>query len=453
MTWTALDTWIVVVGALGAASCALLGNFLLLRRLSMMGDAISHAVLPGLAAAFLLTQSRANWPMFLGAAFVGVLTAAFTQWIHSLGKVDEGASMGVVFTFLFAVGLILIVRAADAVDLDPGCVLYGAIELTPLDTVSLFGVSVPRAVLAAGATLVGNGAIVLLFFKELRLTAFDPVLGTTLGFNAGFFHYLLVTLVAMTTVACFESIGSILVIAMLIVPPAAAHLLTDRLRGMILISMVFAVTAAIGGHIAAITVPVWFGFTDTSTAGMMAVVAGVLFSVVLLLAPRHGVLSKFVRQTALSLRIVREDLLGLLFRLEEFSGAAPLPTNVPAVLHKATGSGPVWSRLALWSLYLKGHVDRLKGSYRLTPLGAREARGLVRSHRLWESYAAKHFGLPIDHVHLPAARVEHYISGAMREEIARDLENALLDPHGHPIPRRDGPEGGAASQYRGGEPQ
>ena len=131
MNWYMYDTWIVIVGALCAIAAALPGTFLVLRRMSMMGDAISHAVLPGLAVAFLVTGTRASFAMFAGAAIVGVLTAVFTQWISQWGRVDRGASMGIVFTTLFAIGLLLIVQAADHVDLDPGCVLYGAIELTP----------------------------------------------------------------------------------------------------------------------------------------------------------------------------------------------------------------------------------------------------------------------------------------------------------------------------------
>src|SRR5690606_38844964 len=128
-----LDGWIIAAGVLCATAASLLGNFLVLRKMSMLGDAISHAILPGLAVAFFLSGSRQSVPMFIGAALVGVLTALLTQWIHDFGKVDEGASMGVVFTTLFALGLVLIVQTADYVDLDPGCVLYGAIELTPLD--------------------------------------------------------------------------------------------------------------------------------------------------------------------------------------------------------------------------------------------------------------------------------------------------------------------------------
>ena len=230
MSIATLDMWIIVTGALAAMACALLGNFLLLRKLSMMGDAISHAVLPGLVIAFIITQTRSNLAMLTGAIIVGVLTALFTQTIHRLGRVEESAAMGVVFTTLFALGLILIRQSADHVDLDPSCVLYGAIELVPLGATGI-----PPATLTLGIVLLINIVMVVLFYKEFRISAFDPELGTTLGINANVMHYLLMTLVAITTVAAFEAVGSILVIAMLIVPPAAAHLLTDRLWLMIVI--------------------------------------------------------------------------------------------------------------------------------------------------------------------------------------------------------------------------
>jgi len=305
MTWLPIDTWIVVIGALAAVACALPGNFLVLRKMSMMGDAISHAVLPGLAIAFLVTGARASVTMFIGAAIVGVLTAVFTQWISKFGNVDRGASMGIVFTTLFAIGLLLIVQAADYVDLDPGCVLYGAIELTPIDIawrLELWGnlVEVPRAALVLGGVCLLNAVFVVVFFKELRISSFDPELATTMGINANLMHYLLMTLVAITTVAAFEAVGSIIVIAMLIVPPACAHLLTDRLWLMLLWSVLFAMLSAAMGHLSALLLPGWLGLPaeqldSTSTSGMMAVAAGVLFAVVLLFAPRYGVVTKALR--------------------------------------------------------------------------------------------------------------------------------------------------------------
>ena len=248
----------------------------------MMGDAISHAVLPGLAIAFLISGSRASWWMFFGAAIAGVLTALFTQWITRFGKVERGAAMGIVFTTLFAIGLILIKQSADHVDLDPACVLYGALEYTPLDLVTLFEtaehlIQVPRAALVIAATLLFNILIIALFFKEFTLASFDPSLAKTQGFRPMLMHYLLMTMVAVTTVASFEAVGSIIVIAMLIVPPATAFLLTRRLPILIATSLIVAVLSALLGHLSSQALPHLLGLPETTSSGMMATATGVLF--------------------------------------------------------------------------------------------------------------------------------------------------------------------------------
>jgi len=427
MSWSVFDTWVVVIAALCGCACALVGNYLVLRRLSMMGDAISHAVLPGLAAAFLLTHSRASLPMFIGAAVVGVLTALLTEWIRRFGKVDEGASMGVVFTALFALGLIMIVRGADAVDLDADCVLYGALELAVLDTTTLFGMTIPQPVLTLGTVLLINAAFVVLFFKELRISAFDPELATTLGINAGVMHYLLMTLVAITAVASFEVIGNILVVAMMIVPGATAYLLTERLRSMVLVSLGVAIASAVLGHLAAITVPGWFGFPDTITAGAMAAMAGLIFLVVLLVAPRQGVLSQMAHRLMLSLRIVREDLLGNLYRQEEQAAAAgAYPPHVDA---------PRWMvRLAVSRLAAEGLIQRTNGHVALTDRGRVAASELLRSHRLWETFLADQMSVRPDHTHRTAERLEHITDREMRLRLGQDTQAPRLDPQGKAIP-------------------
>lgn len=451
--WLPLDTWIAVVGALSAMACALVGSFLVLRKMSMMGDAISHAVLPGLALAFLLTGSRTGVTMLIGAGIVGVLTAWFTEWIHRTGKVEQGAAMGVVFTVLFAIGLILIRYTADHVDLDPDCVLYGAIELTPLDTVRWGGWEVPRAALVNGGVLLLNVLFVVLLYKELKISAFDPALATTLGINARLMHYLLMTLVAVTTVAAFESVGSILVIAMLIVPPAAAHLLTDRLGLMLILSLVLAAVSAGLGHLAAIVGPGWVGMpgVSTSTAGMMAAAAGLLFALAFLLAPRRGWLSILWHRAALSLRIVREDLLGLLYRLEEEAPAAQTelrssaghrpgshgPPRVglnAATLARAVGAGGLATRLALWGLRRSGRIMQRDGACSLTERGRAAAARLIRSHRLWETYFDQHTPLAADHIHQPAERLEHVTDAALQRRLAASLGDPTSDPHGTRIP-------------------
>lgn len=279
MNWTELDTWIVVTGVLICLACVLPGAFLMLNRQSMLGDGISHAVLPGLAIAFLLTNSRAVLPMVAGAVIAGVLTAVLTQAVQRLGQVESGAALGVVFCGLFALGLILIRVASDRVDLDADCVLYGSIETAVVDVGR-----VPRVALVSGGLLLVNILLTVLFYKELRLAAFDPELATTLGFNSDALRLGLTLVASVTTVLAFESVGSILVIAMLVVPAAAASLLTRKLHWLLATAMLFAAASAVLGHVGAVTLPGaigkllhYPGLGATSSAAMMAVAAGIIF--------------------------------------------------------------------------------------------------------------------------------------------------------------------------------
>ena len=432
MVWTFIDTWIVVVGALSAAACALLGNYLVLRRMSMMGDAISHAVLPGLAIAFLVTGSRDSLPMLIGAILIGVVTTLLIQGIDRLSGLDRGASMGVVFTTLFAIGLILIRQAADHVDLDPSCVLYGAIELTPLDTAVIGGVEIPKAALTSGVMLLFNLLFVVVFFKELRITAFDPALATTMGINANAMHYTLMTLVAATTIAAFESVGSILVIAMLIVPGATAHLITDRLGRMLAVSVLVAVLAAVLGHVSAITVPVWFGFRDTSTAGMMALMTGLLFLLVFLFSPRYGVVGRWLSQLRLSLSIVGDDILAFLYRYRELApaGAGPVPVgDIVKAMQRGTAT-----RLMTWQLTRKGLIRRSATGVSLTAAGEQSGKGMVRAHRLWETYLCDVMGYCDADAHRHAHRFEHVSGPEVQQRLKEVTGHPAYDPHQRQIP-------------------
>ncbi|MEZ6091272.1 MAG: metal ABC transporter permease [Pirellulaceae bacterium] len=395
LTWS-LDGWIVCAGCLCALSASLLGNFLVLRKMSMLGDAITHAILPGLAAAFLLTGDRSSVAMFIGAVVVGVMTALFTEWIRGFGKVDEGASMGVVFTSLFALGLVMIVRAADHVDLDPGCVLYGAIELTPLDTIAISNFDVPRVVVVLSIVLLINILFVGLFYKELKLSSFDASLATTLGFRATTIHYCLMTLVAVTAVASFESVGNILVVAMFVVPPAAALMLTDRLAWMLVLSGIIGVSSAILGHLSAIIVPSWFGYPSTSTSGMMAVAAGTLFTAAMLFGPRHGVLVKAIRMRVLNWRILAEDILALLYRIEE---QKPDSTVTAKELQQDLDGWSDGNEVAAEPA--SSTRKHLFTSNRLSLDRSRtNSRTLaVRTHRLWEQYLVDEVGIATHRIH------------------------------------------------------
>lgn len=433
-SWS-VDGWIMLVGSLCAIAAALLGNFLVLRKMSMLGDAVTHAVLPGIAVAFLISNSRSSLPMFVGAVIVGILTALFTEWIRQFGKVDEGASMGVVFTSLFALGLVILDQAADRVDLDPKCVLYGSIELTTFEMVTIFGYDVPRAVSVLLPVVIINAMFVGLFFKELRICSFDPALATTMGFSAKLMHYLLMVLVSVTAVASFESVGSILVVAMFVVAPAAAYMLTDRLGVMIGLSIVIAVAAALSGHVAARVVPTWFGYGSTTTAGMMAVMAGVLFAFAATLSPKHGVVVKWIRRQLLSVQILCDDIVALLYRCEERSSGMPLRSDLSEQLF----AGRFYLSAALTMLRRRGELAA-EGELRLSEAGRDRGRKLVRSHRLWEQYLVSEASAETDRIHDKAERFEHFTDKVLRDRLDRATETPDQDPHGSPIPRESHPD-------------
>lgn len=424
--WTFVDWWIVATGAACGAACALVGCFLLLRKLSMMGDAISHAVLPGLVVGFLLTGTREAWPMLVGAVVVGLLTAYLTELVRSSGRVDEGASMGVVFTTLFALGLLLVVRYSDRIDLEPSCVLYGLLETVPLDMTAWGPLELPWALALLLVILVVNAVVVALFFKELKLSSFDPGLATALGVPARGMHYLLMTLVALTTVASFEAVGSILVVAMLVVPAATAALLTRRLVTMLLVAVGCGVASAGLGHWAAVALPGVVGLPSTSTSGMMAVVAGLLLVGALVLSPQQGLVVVAVRRWRLRLAEAQDDVLATMYRDEESPDRA--------VRLDPLAARPFLRWWARRQLRTTGDTRPGKGggADRLTEAGRDRARRLVRSHRLWETFLAGNVNVRPDHTHRTAERLEHVTDERLREKLAEAAPEA--DPQGRSIP-------------------
>lgn len=283
------DFWIILTGTLVAATCGILGCFLVLRKMAMVGDAISHSVLPGIAIAFLVSSSRDSLLMLIGAAVLGLITVFFIQMLQQSG-LQSDASIGIVFTALFAVGVILISRYASHIDLDLDCVLFGEIAYVQWDTWIWNGYDMgPIAVWMLGGTLLIVLAAILLFYKQFKLCAFDPALAAAIGIPVALFHYLLMGLVSLSTVASFESVGAILVVGMLIIPASAAYLLTDRLSVMIGYSVLIGAISAAGGYYAA-------KWLDASIAGSMVTVAGGLFLLAFLFSPKHGLIARFGRK-------------------------------------------------------------------------------------------------------------------------------------------------------------
>jgi len=255
--------------------------------MAMVGDAISHAVLPGIVVAFLISGYRDTFFMLIGAGILGIFTTFLIEYFHTKGKLQTDASIGVTFTWLFAIGVILISALAGKVDLDQDCVLYGEIAYTPIDLWIVngsfnFG---PRAVWVLGIVLLIVVAIIRFFYKELYLTTFDPAYAASIGVSVTLWHYVLMGAVSLTTVAAFESVGAILVVALLTAPAAIAYLLTTDFKKMLILSAFSGVIISVLGYFLAV-------YLDGSIAGAMSTVAGGLFLGAFLFSPEEGLLFK-----------------------------------------------------------------------------------------------------------------------------------------------------------------
>ncbi|KQL34656.1 MULTISPECIES: metal ABC transporter permease [Bacillaceae] len=285
------EFWVLLTGAMVGITCGLTGVFLILRKTAMIADAISHTVLFGIVVAFMITQSLNGFWMLLGAAIAGLLTTYLVQVLQS-GGLQEDAAIGVVFTSLFALGVLFITLFAGNVHLDVEHVLMGEIAFVPWDTWSILGFTMPKAVWMLSIVLVLNVLFLVLFYKEIKLSTFDPVFALSIGLPIIVMHYSYMTLVSLTTVAAFDSVGAVLVVAMLIGPAATAYLISKSVRSMIFWSMTFGVTAAITGYYLA---KLW----NTSIAGMMAAMIGIIFMLVFLFMPHDGIVWKMITRLKL----------------------------------------------------------------------------------------------------------------------------------------------------------
>ena len=289
------DCWIVLMGFLVTTACGLIGNYLILRRMALVGDAISHSVLPGIAIAFLIAESRSTLVMFIGALAAGVVTTLLIETIHRRTRVKQDSAIGIVFSTMFAIGVILISLFASQVDLDADCVLYGELGLVQIEPrVQFGGVEImPESVFVMAIVTVCVVGLIALFYKELLVSSFDAGLAASLGIRPGIMHYSLMCALSVVVVSAFQSVGAILVIAMLILPGATAYLLTHRLPTMMALSVVHAaLSSVLGLHLA-----VWL---NCSTAGAMVVAGGALFALAWIFSPTQGLAARWLRREAQS---------------------------------------------------------------------------------------------------------------------------------------------------------
>lgn len=280
-----IELEIQLVAVVVSVACSLAGVFLVLRRMALMSDAISHTVLLGIVLVFFLTRDIASPFLVLGAAAMGVATVGLVELLRRTRLVREDASIGLVFPALFSVAVILITRYAGSVHLDTDAVLLGEIAFAPFRRLEAGGIDLgPRSLWVMGGVLLLNITFIAVLYKELKLSTFDPGLAAALGFAPGVLHYAFMTLVSITAVGAFDAVGSILVVALMITPPATAYLLSDSLPRVLILSAVIAAAAALGGFWTA-----WL--VDASIAGCMAAAAGLLFMLAFLLAPERGVIA------------------------------------------------------------------------------------------------------------------------------------------------------------------
>lgn len=269
--FTTLQLEIVLIAIMASVTCCLPGVFLVLRGVAMMSDAISHAILLGIVVMFLIIKNLTSPLLIVGASISGVLTVLCTEMIIKSKRLKQDAAIGLVFPLFFSVGVILVSLYARNVHLDSDMVLLGELAFAPFNRLYIADIDCgPYALWVIGTALIINTAFIGIFYKELLITTFDGTLATMSGFRPTIFYYALMVMTSITTVATFDAVGSIMVVALMITPPASAYLLTHRVTDMLLTSVFLAIFAAVSGYMAAC-------WADVSIAGSIACMTGVLF--------------------------------------------------------------------------------------------------------------------------------------------------------------------------------
>lgn len=403
---------IMAEGILVSVALGLIGCFLVVRGLSLLGDALSHSVLPGIVIGFLIGGTlHSPWILF-GATAVGMLAAVLVQAVQSQSRVKEDASLGIIFTTMFAIGVVMINLFAGQADLDPGCVLYGNIEYF----VSING-EVPGAIWPMAAILAGIIVGLLVFYRQLLVSTFDPGLAVSLGIPAAIIHYILMGVLSLTVVASFEAVGAILAVALLIMPGATARLWTDRMPSMLLLAAAHGIISTILGY--------WLShpaILDTSASGSICVAGFGLFMGSWLLSPRHGVIMQALVRRRLTRKITLENLLKVLAEFADRSGTASVKESD---LSKELGMSSRAFHTSLQHAVDRGWVQRQDGQLTLTASGQNHSRRLVRAHLLWEEYLQQQVGVAADHVHDAAEWIEHHLDEDRLEHLDELLGRPL----------------------------
>lgn len=342
-------------------ACAVLGVFLVLRRLSMVSDAISHSVLLGIVIGYFVTKDIGSVLLIIGASLFGVLTTVCIELLIKSKRVTEDASVGIIFPLFFSIAVILITRYARNVHLDTEMVLIGEIILAPLHRINFLGISLPKALVQMSIVLLINAAFIAVFFRKLKISSFDPVYAGVAGIAGTGLYYVFMALVSFTAVSAFESVGAILAIAFFISPAASAYLISKDLKITIFLAAVYAVVNSCIGYFLAVKF-------NVSMSGMCALVSGLTFMITIAVYP-GGIITKMIRYIKNKNRFSRELLI---LHIDNHTGKK----NALGELGYSTIREHIaWSdrklKYVLDKLIKKGYVYRAKerGVYSLTETG------------------------------------------------------------------------------------
>lgn len=401
--------------------CGLLGSFLVVRKMALVGDALSHAVLPGVALGFLWNMSKDPVAIFVGATVAGLLGTTLVTWITRSTRLKEDAALGMVLATFFAVGICLVTMIQALPTGHKSGIdkfLFGQAAALGADDVKLL----------AGVSVFSLAAITLLY-RPLLVTSFDPAFARAIGLPTRLLHELLMLLLAFSVVVALQAVGVVLVSAMLITPAATAYLLTDRMHRMLILASLFGLLSAATGAFLS------FLGNNLPTGPFMVLGASTLFLIAFFCAPKHGVLPRWWRHLSRSKRIQRENMLGAIYRALEDKGFAAEGVGLDSLGTRRREPLTV-VRHQLADLERNELVTLAAGGDEVffTPAGRQRAVEVVRNHRLWELYLTNAADYAVDHVHDDAEKIEHVLG----EEIVRQLERRLafpsVDPHGKRIP-------------------
>ncbi len=401
----------LVASSLVGLTCGVIGCFMVLRNMSLIGDALSHAILPGIFVAFVLV-GYSSFGFFSGTLIAALISAVAITWIQENVRTKNDAAIGIIFTFMFSLGVIGIsyLNNKEGVHLDLKDFLFG----------NILGVSNEDLVITFFVAIYSIGSIAL-FYRYLFISTFQPTIASTMGISVKLIHYFLMLLLSFAVVAALRTVGIILVVAMLITPAAAALLLSARLKHVLVLSGFFGLLSAILGLASAVVF-------NTTPGPAMCVVATMIYAGAVLFSPSKGLIFQAIRRARQSAHIEKEDILKFLFKSTGEGGAAP------AIISRDLGLDIAKVTQHVKSLVREGFLMEKMTQPTLTAKGKSRASELVRAHRLWEKFLVEEVGLKDSDIHEDAEKYEHILDPDILDQLDAKLGFPTTDPHGSPIP-------------------